>query len=58
MEVNGAQLELSAGQLARLEAQFRSQQAVGQLEEALQLPFDGLGSIERGRQDQALKENP
>jgi len=58
VEVNGAQLELSAGQLARLEAQFRSQQAVGQLEEALQLPFDGLGSIERGRQDQALKENP
>jgi len=56
LEVNGAQIELSVGLLARLDAQFRLQQAIGQLEEALRRPFVGLASIERGREAQQLKK--
>jgi hypothetical protein len=28
------------------------------LEEALRLPFDGLGAVERGHGARAMKENP
>jgi outer membrane protein TolC len=54
--VNGAQIELSAGALAMLDAQIKTRQALGHLEEALQIPFDALNSVERGRDAQARKE--
>jgi len=58
LEVNGARLELSAGLLARLDAEFRTHQALGQLEEALRLPFDGLGLIERDGAANEREEDP
>jgi outer membrane protein TolC len=56
VEVNGAQAGLSAASLALLDLQIKSRQALGQLEEALQIPFDALSSVEQGRDLQAMKE--
>ena len=58
VEANAVQLEFGAGQRAQLDARFRVQQVLGQLEDALQIPFDALASIERGRDSQAMKEKP
>lgn len=48
VELGAARLEEVVAELALLEAQTRSQQALGQLEDALQIPFEVLPSIETG----------
>jgi outer membrane protein TolC len=45
-ELGSARLEESVAELALLDAQTRIQQALGQLEDALQIPFEALRSIE------------
>jgi len=40
LDLLSAQVEISAGELARHDAQVKRQQALGQLEDALQLPLD------------------
>ncbi len=43
-DVLAAQIELAAGRLAQLDARIKAQQALGQLEDALQQPLAGRGS--------------
>ena len=59
LELQAALVEAAASELARLDAQFKAQQALGQLEDALQQPFAALAVIERGRAGpSARKEQP
>jgi len=44
-ELGSARLEEAVAELALLDAQTKSQQALGQLEDALQIPFEALRSI-------------
>ena len=60
LELQAALVEAAASELARLDAQFKAQQALGQLEDALQQPFAALAVIEHGRNEPpvARKEQP
>ena len=49
LELSSAQLEASVSGLAQLDAQIKAQQAVGQLEEAIQRPLEPWPSLEQGR---------
>ena len=49
LELSSAQLEASASNLAYLDAQIRAQQAVAQLEDAIQRPLQPWPALERGR---------
>jgi outer membrane protein TolC len=57
-EASAAQLQAAIAELALLNARSKVQQALGQLEEALQVPFEALNSVEQGRPTQAMKEKP
>jgi len=57
-EASAAQLQAAIAELALLDARSKAQQALGQLEEALQVPFEALNSVEQGRPTQAMKEKP
>ena len=68
-DLRSAQLEVATTEQARLNALVKAQQALGQLEDAMQVPFDALQSIEQdprstgilpvshGRDAHATKEN-
>jgi outer membrane protein, heavy metal efflux system len=58
LELAGAQLEASASQLAYLDAQIKAQQAVAQLEEAIQRPLGAWPDLEQGRAAQTKQEKP
>lgn len=58
LELQSALIEAAASELARLDAQVKAQQALGQLEDALQQPFAALAVIERSPREQARKEQP
>jgi outer membrane protein TolC len=58
LELASAQLEASANDLAYLDAQIKAQQAVAQLEEALQRPFGAWPDLQQGRAAQAQQEKP
>ena len=55
-EVESAKLESAVAELSVLDIRNRIQQALNQLEDALQIPFDALPSVERSR-DQAMIGN-
>ena len=49
LELSSARLEASASNLAYLDAQIKAQQAVAQLEDAIQRPLEPWPPLERGR---------
>jgi len=49
LELSSAQLEASVNDLASLDAQFKAQQAIAQLEEAIQRPLEPWPALEEGR---------
>ena len=57
-EADAARLEAAVAEIAVLEAQTRAAQSLGQLEDALQIPFDALKAIEKNPHPQAMKEKP
>jgi len=58
LELQHARLETRVSELTLLDAQGRAQQAIGQLEEALQRPFESLSVIERETGAQVRKDKP
>jgi outer membrane protein TolC len=56
LEYQTAKTELSAGELAVLDAEVKGAQAAGQLEGALQIPFQALSVIEQERDQSAKKD--
>lgn len=56
LEVQAAKMELSAGELAVLDSQIRMSQAIGQMEDALQVPFQAVSVIERAGDVPVRKE--
>ncbi len=58
LELQHARLETRVSELTLLEAQGRAQQAIGQLEEALQRPFESLSVIEQETGAQVRKDKP
>lgn len=55
-ELRSAQLEVRLTELTRLDAQVKAQQALGQLEDAVQVPFEALPSVEKNPRTEAVKE--
>ena len=55
-EFQTAKTELSASELTLLDAEVKGAQAAGQLEDALQIPFQALSVIERERDWSAKKD--
>jgi outer membrane protein, heavy metal efflux system len=58
VELVSAEIEAAASDLAYLDAQFRAQQAVGQLEDAIQRPFEKWPALEQGRAVSMKQEQP
>jgi len=58
LEFASAQLEATANELAYLDAQVQAQQAVAQLEEAIQRPVETWPALEQGRSPQTKKVKP
>jgi outer membrane protein TolC len=58
LEVLSAEAELAAGAVAEFDTRLRAVQALGQLEDALQRPFDALKTIAQGRDLQATSQQP
>jgi outer membrane protein TolC len=56
LEYQTARTELSASELILLDAEMKRAQAAGQLEDALQIPFQALSVIERERDWSARKD--
>ncbi len=56
-ELRTAQLEVATTELTRLDAVVKAQQALGQLEDAMQAPFNALPSVEQNPRSEAAKEN-
>jgi len=57
LDLSSARLEVSTTELAHLDAMVKVQQAIGQLEDAMQVPFDALASVEQDPRTQAVKES-
>ncbi len=57
LELRTAELEVATTELARLDAAVKAQQALGQLEDAVQVPFEALPSVEQEPRAGAAKEN-
>jgi outer membrane protein TolC len=57
LDLSSARLEVSTTELAHLDALVKAQQALGQLEDAVQVPFDALPSVEQDPRTQAVKES-
>jgi cobalt-zinc-cadmium efflux system outer membrane protein len=55
-ELQSARLEVRLTELTRLDAQVRAQQALGQLEDAVQAPFEALPSVEKNPRQEGVKE--
>jgi outer membrane protein TolC len=53
LDVLAAEAELATSAVAQFDARRRAVQALGQLEDALQRPFDALKTIEQSREQQA-----
>ena len=56
LELSSARLEVSLTEVARLDALSKTQQALGQLEDAVQFPFDALPSVEQNPRTPVGKE--
>jgi outer membrane protein TolC len=56
-ELRTAQLEVATTESTRLDAVVKAQQALGQLEDTMQLPFNALPSVEQDPRSMAAKEN-
>jgi outer membrane protein TolC len=56
LELSNAQIEASASDLAFLEAQIKAQQAIAQLEDAIQHPLEAGPSLARGRTSQTNRK--
>jgi len=56
-ELRTAQLEVAITESTCLDAVVKAQQALGQLEDAMQLPFHALPSVEQDPRSEAAKEN-
>jgi outer membrane protein TolC len=55
-EIGSARLEETVAALALFNAQTKAEQALGQLEDALQIPFEALRSVETGHIQRSGKE--
>jgi outer membrane protein, heavy metal efflux system len=55
-ELRSAQLELQLTELTRLDTQVKAQQSLGQLEDAVQMPFDALRTVDKNPRKEAVKE--
>ena len=58
LDVLAAEAELASNTLVEFDARLRAVQALGQLEDALQRPFDALKTIEKGRDQQSTTKQP
>lgn len=58
VELAGAQLETTVNDLVFLDAQVKAQQAVAQLENAIQRPLEAWPALEQGRAARAGQESP
>ena len=58
LDLRTGQAEAALGELARLDMLVKTQLAVGQVEDALQRPFDALGVIEHAGSGPERKEQP
>jgi outer membrane protein TolC len=58
LDLRTAQVELHLAELARIEALAKAQQALGQLEDAVQVPFAALKSVENSPRAPAPHEPP
>jgi len=56
LELSSARLEATLAEVARLDAMIKVQQALGQLEDAVQVPFDAMPSVEQDPRTQVGKE--
>jgi outer membrane protein TolC len=56
LELSSARLEVALAEVARLDAMIKVQQALGQLEDAVQVPFDAMPSVEQAPRTQVGKE--
>lgn len=56
-DLRSAQLEVATTEQARLDALVKAQQALGQLEDAVQIPFDALPSVEQNPRTGSAEEN-
>lgn len=56
LELSSARLEAALTEVARLDAMTKAQQALGQLEDAVQVPFDAMPSVEQDPRTQVGKE--
>lgn len=52
LELRAAQLEVATAELTRLDALVKAQQALGLLEDAVQMPLDALPSVEQNPREQ------
>jgi hypothetical protein len=58
LELLAAQAELTAAELLRLEGSAKAMQALGQLEDAIQQPFNALLSMEQNPRLATQTQNP
>jgi outer membrane protein TolC len=58
LELASAQLEAAATELAYLDAQVQAQQALAQVEDAIQRPIESWPALEQGRSTQTTKVKP
>jgi outer membrane protein TolC len=56
LELSSARLEAALTEVARLDAILKAQEALAQLEDAVQVPFDALQSVEQNPRSQVGKE--
>ena len=56
LQLSSARSEVALAEVARLDAAIKVQQSLGQLEDAVQVPFDALRSVEQDPRPQAGKE--
>jgi outer membrane protein TolC len=56
LDLASAQVELRLTDLAGLDAGLKAQQALGQLEDAMQVPFEALSGVEQGGRASSTKE--
>jgi outer membrane protein TolC len=57
-EADSARLEAAVAELAVLDARTRAAHALGQLEDALQIPFDALQSVDKNPHSPPSQEKP
>lgn len=58
LDLAGAQLEAATGELALVDAQIKTAQAIAQLEDAMRLPLEAWPTLERGHGPRAKQEKP